>query len=281
MKIKKAGILYHPMVKTTYDKAQELAGYLNSYGIESWTCSAWEKNDALDRLDKTDLILTTGGDGTILRAAQIACDSETPITGINMGTLGFMTELKAKEALSHLPELLSGKGWIDERSMLQAELVAPGQETKRPGMFYALNDVVVTRGAIARLIKVNACIDNVPLTTYRADGVILATATGSTGYSLAAGGPILYPQSRDWLLVPAVSHLGLNYSLLLASSSKVSLQLATTNQATLSIDGHINIAIADGTVINVSPGAKKTRFLRIHPQSSFYDTLEEKLRKKK
>lgn len=280
MTVKKAGILYHPMVEATQDKAREIAGYLNSQGIEAWICSAWEKDSAVAQLDGTDLIMTTGGDGTILRAAQAAYASQTPIIGINMGTLGFMTEFKAEEALDCLPELLAGNSWIDERTMLEAELLPAGQDSRLTRKFIALNDVVVTRGSIARLIKVGTRVDDVFLTTYRADGVILSTATGSTGYSLAAGGPILNPQSSDWVLVPAVSHLGLNYSLMLAFSSRVSLQLSTTNQAVLSVDGHINIAISDGAVINVKPAAKKTRFIRIHPRSSFYSTLEEKLRKK-
>ncbi len=281
MLIKRIGILYHPMVQATCDKAQELIAFLNSRGIDVWSCSAWEIEKAISSLDSTDLIMTTGGDGTILRAAQVALQYQIPITGINMGKLGFLTELKANEAVGKLSELLDGKGWLDERTMLEAELVPAEPDSRSPGVFHALNDVVLARGSIVKLIQVNTSINDKPLTNYRADGVILATATGSTGYSLSAGGPILHPQSTDILLVPIVSHLSVDYSLVLPSSSVVKLQLMANNPATLSIDGHINIPVPSGSMITVKQSSKKTRFLRLHAQDSFYSVLEEKLRGKR
>jgi NAD+ kinase len=280
MKINKIGILYHPMVEATRLKAEEVADFLISQGVKVWTCSAWETDKAIARLDGTDLLLTTGGDGTILRAAQVALEHQTPIAGINMGTLGFMTEFKAAEVLDQLPDLLAGKGWIDERVMLEAHLTPAEPGGNSSGNFYALNDVVLARGSIAKLIQINASVDDKPLTVYRADGVILATATGSTGYSLAAGGPILYPQSPDLLLVPIVSHLGMDYSLVLPSSSTIKLQLVTPAQATLSIDGHMNIPVSGGAVVTIRGSSRKTRFLRLHQQNYFFNVLEEKLRGK-
>jgi NAD+ kinase len=236
---------------------------------------------AVASLDGTDLILTTGGDGTILRAAQVALDKQIPIAGINMGTLGFLTEFKADEALDRLPDLLSGKGWLDERTMLEAHLTAAEPHSPTLGAMYALNDVVLARGAIAKLIQVDARIDERPLTRYRADGVVLSTATGSTGYALAAGGPVIYPQSPDLLLVPIVSHLSLRYSLVIPETSTVRLQLISTSQATLSIDGHINIPVSNGAVITVKSNSRKTRFLRLQPPEHFFSVLEEKLRGRK
>ena len=265
------------MVQATYTKAQELTGFLESRGIYVWTCSAWETENAIANLDNTDLIVSTGGDGTILRAAQVALPSQIPITGINMGKLGFLTEFKADEAIDQLSELLEGKGWLDERTMLEACLEPIESNCKPRNIFFALNDVVLARGAIARLIQVKTSIDDKPLTTFRSDGVILATATGSTGYSLAAGGPILYPQSTDFLLLPIVPHLSMDYSLVLPSTSIVRLQLNTTNQATLSIDGHINISVYNDSIITVKQSNKKVRFLRLR-QHNYFDKLEEKLR---
>jgi NAD+ kinase len=281
MLIKKVGILYHPMVHAANTKAQELSRFLNSKGIDVWICSAWAAEKSTDYIDNTDLILTAGGDGTILRAAQIALQRQIPITGINMGKLGFLTEIKANEAAAKMPELLEGKAWIDERTMLEAELI-PAESVSRPlNSLFALNDIVVARGSIARLIHIKVSIDDVPLTNYRADGVIIATATGSTGYSLSAGGPIMYPQSRDMLLVPIVPHLNLDYSLVLPPSSIIMLQVETTHQATISIDGHTNFAICNEDVIKIRQSTLKTRFLRIQAQNSFYNNLEEKLRGKR
>jgi NAD+ kinase len=281
MKITKIGILFHPMLEATRLKAQELASFLTSRGVANWYCSAWESDKASENLAGTDLILTTGGDGTILRVAQLVLKQRIPITGINMGTLGFLTEFRVDEAIAQLDRLIAGEGWLDERSMLEAELGAADGENSPPSPFYALNDVVLARGAIAKLIQVNAAVDSQPLTTYRADGVIVATATGSTGYSLAAGGPILYPSSEDFLMVPIVSHLTLGYSLVLPSNSTVKLQLYTTTQATLSIDGHINIAVNSGAAIRIRRSEFKIRFLRLRQQHYFFNVLEEKLRGKK
>ncbi len=246
-----------------------------------WSCSAWETAQASSLLDGTDLILTCGGDGTLLRAAQAALNHQTPITGINMGNLGFLTEFKADEALQKLPELLAGKGWIDERAMLEARMVNADSNTNPAVSFYALNDIVLARGAIVKLIQVEAEIDGKPVTTYRADGVILSTATGSTSYALASGGPVLYPYSTDFLLVPIVPHLTNGYSLVIPTSGVVNLKLITNSQAVLSIDGHINIPVSSGTMVTIQISAKKTRFLRLREQNYFFNILEEKLRGKK
>jgi len=277
MVMKKIGILYHPMIKAAYTLAKELSEFLSAKGVSVWLCSAWEGEKAKTQLDKTDLILTTGGDGTILRAAQVALPAQTPITGINLGKLGFMTELSADEARDKVAALLEGEGWIDERAMLEAELSATEKE---PTTFYALNDVVVARGATARMVYVEASIEGQLLTTYRADGVILATATGSTGYSLAAGGPILHPQANEFLLLPILPHLSLAYTLVLPAATVVNLRITTAHQATLSIDGHINLPLTSGAIITVKRSSNIGRFLRIHPETSFYSSLEQRLKGK-
>jgi NAD+ kinase len=281
MNITRVGILYHPMVEATHSKAEGLADFLRSRSLAAWVSSAWEQKKNKELLDDTDLILSVGGDGTILRSAQVALQNETPIVGINMGTLGFLTEIKATEAIDHLSEILDGKGWIDERAMLKVETSSEDPQAENSGTFHALNDVVVARGAIARLIHIETSINGEHLTNYRADGVILATATGSTGYALAAGGPVLHSHSEDYVMVPIVAHLGLNYSLVLSARTEVRLQITTTHQATLSVDGHINVPLTDGSTITVSRSSKKSRFLRIHPQNYFYSSLEQKLKGKK
>jgi NAD+ kinase len=189
-----------------------------------------------------------------------------------------MTELNVDEVMDKLPALLAGEGWIDERAMLEAELTANDEEHGSARKFYALNDVVVARGEIARIISVAASIDGVPLATYQADGVIAATATGSTGYALAAGGPILHPQADEYLLVPILPHLSLDYALVLPPTAAVKLKVGTTHQATLSIDGHISLPLSSGATITVKHSLSKIRFLRIRPKNSFYSTLEQKLK---
>jgi NAD+ kinase len=274
----KVGVLYHPMVEAAFIKAKQLQDFLVANGISVWLCSAWEGEKTKAQLNDTDLILSVGGDGTILRSAQAVVPRATPITGINLGNLGFMTELSADEALEYLPSLLAGEGWIDERAMLEAELSATEQEP--PRIFHALNDIVVARGSVVRLVRVEASIDSQYLATYKADGVLVATATGSTGYSLAAGGPILNPQSKDFLLVPITPHLSSAYKLVLPSKTVVQLRVVAAHQSMLSIDGHINLPLADGASITVKHSPNTVRFLRIHPEDSFYRSLEQKLKGK-
>jgi len=276
--VKNIGIFYHPLVEATKSKAKQLQDFLASRGITVWLCSAWESEAARSQLDDTDLVLSVGGDGTILRSAQAVVPRMIPIIGINLGKLGFMTELSADEASDKLPALLSGEGWIDERAMLLAELSVGGQKTST---YHALNDVVVARGAIARLVRVAASLNGKHITDYKADGVIVATATGSTGYSLAAGGPILYPHSKDFLLVPIMPHLSSDYALVLPAETSVQLGVAATQPATLSIDGYINMPLPDEAVITVKQSPHRTRFLRVHPEDTFYRSLEQKLKGKR
>ncbi len=276
MTIKKIGILYHPKIEAASTLAKELGDFLTARGISVWLCSAWEGEQAKGQVDGTELILTIGGDGTILRAAQVAFPEQIPIIGINLGRLGFMTELSADEAKKKLPALLEGGGWVDERAMLEAEL-QPG-ESEPASVFHALNDVVVARGTVVRVVYVEASVDGEVLTTYKGDGVIVATATGSTGYSLAAGGPILHPRAKEFLLLPVMPHLSPAYPMVLPATAVVSLRLATTHQATLGIDGHTNLSLTSGAVITVKHSSKVGRFLRSRPETSFYASLGQKLK---
>jgi NAD+ kinase len=193
-----------------------------------------------------------------------------------MGKLGFLTELTAGEAANTLPNLLAGGGWIDERAMLEVKLES--RQRKVDKKFFVLNDAVIARGEIARIIYIEAEIDNEPLTTYKADGVIVATATGSTGYSLACGGPILHPQAVQFLLAPIVPHLSLNHTLVLPPETTIKLQVSPIHKAVLSIDGHISLPLDSNESITVKHSKLTTKFLRISTRNSFYSMLGQKLK---
>ena len=276
--MKNIGILYHPKKEAAGILAEKIRLLIESRGINVWKSSAWEVEEARKQVDGTELLLTIGGDGTILRAVQTIAPLPVPITGINLGNLGFMTELNVDEVEVRLNDLLDGKGWIDERYLLEAEIVSDNEQESQK--YYALNDVVLARGSVARVIHVEARINDELLTTYKADGVIVASATGSTGYSLAAQGPILYPQSRELLLVPIAPHLSSSYSLVLSDSAVIKLTLMTYHSSTISIDGHINTTLSNNVEITVQHSRNTARFLRIHPQNKFYSSLERKLKGK-
>jgi NAD+ kinase len=206
----------------------------------------------------------------------MAAPGDIPISGINLGEIGFMTEIDAGEPPEKLTALLGKKGWIDERAMLQVETPAGGGA----GVYHALNDVVVARGEIARVIKIMTSVNGQHLTTYKADGLVIATATGSTGYSLAAGGPVMHPRSRDILMVPVAPHLCLDSPMVLPEKAEITLRVDTYLQATLSVDGHINLPLSGGDTIRIKSSPRTIRFRRIRPEASFYNILEEKLRGK-
>ena len=280
MAMKKIGVLYHPLKEATHTLSKKLENFLVSKKLSVWVGSAWDWEKQRERVGDTDLILSVGGDGTILRAAQVAIPSGVPITGVNMGRFGFMTELSVTEVFDQLLPIIAGDGWIDERYLVEADFVPADTQTEKLQKFYALNDAVVARGAAVRLIHVETCIDGSRFTTYQADGVIAATATGSTSYALAAGGPIMHPQAREFLLVPINPHLGTAFPIVLSSDAIVQLHVISTTPAILSVDGHINVPLFTGAKVTVSHSTKTVRFLRIHPETSFYATLEQKLKGK-
>ena len=193
-------ILYN----TVSDRAQPLAEELaEALGTDQPLLSTADGEAALAELAPSALV-TVGGDGTLLRAARMAAEADVPLLGVNLGRLGFLTEIEAVDSLELVPGYLEGGfTWIDERRMVQAVTRAGGESS---GAAAVLNDVVVGRGRIAHLTRIGVSVNGVELTTYQADAVIVSTATGSTAYSLAAGGPILYPASGDMVIVPVATH---------------------------------------------------------------------------
>ena len=268
-------IVYNPRAPQAEPLARQLAEKL---GIPTESCIVPTFDQEVRQPPpSTSLIITVGGDGTILWAAQMAAPHGIPILGVNLGRVGFMTELKAEEAVDRVGDYLDGRVWVEERSMLQARLLPGGADSQSEQTFHALNDVVVGRSALSRLAQLEVHIDGAPLITYRADAVIVSTATGSTGYSISAGGPIMHPQSRDLLLNPVATHLGLDTPLVLSPDSRVEIALRSDYQAMLSVDGRMDLPLEPGSVVQVERSPHTATFLRSGPPNQFYATLTERL----
>src|SRR5438132_93904 len=190
-------LLYHPHKDVALELAKQWRTEIIARGApEPLVANAWEE-EQIDQICKNvDLILTLGGDGTLLRAARVGAACGVPVIGVKLGTVGFLSGLRPEAFLENLDHLLKGEYWIEERMMVQARWLRGG---KQMGIHDAINDVVVSRGKLARVIRIEAAIDGVVLQLFAADGAIIATATGSTAYSLAAGGPILAPTVRTML----------------------------------------------------------------------------------
>ncbi len=277
------GIVYNPRIQGTRKLVTQVVRRLG-LGKGALVCSVEDLEQMGDRHPGVDLLVTVGGDGTILRAAQVAARHGVAILGINMGRVGFMTELSAQDALERLSHYLDDDLWIEERAMLQVSVV-PSRKGKRggqdqkvgPPVCHALNEVVVGSGAGAHMATTKVTIDGVLLTVYRADAVIVATATGSTGYALSAGGPIMYPLSRDMLLKPVAAHLGMGTALVLPSTSRIELTPLSGPPALLSVDGFIDVKLEEGDHVVVEASPHVARFLRAQPPSHYYTGLTQRL----
>ena len=270
------GILHHPKIAASQPLAQDIAGWLAENACTSWIGSGWDA-DTIDRkLHNLDLLMTLGGDGTLLRAGRVAASHDVPILGVNLGRLGFLTEIQPKDWREQLPRVLRGEYWLEKRLMLRIE-VWRGDELL-DGTLEALNDVVVSRGSLARVVRISADVDEGHLTTYVADGVIVSTPTGSTAYALAAGGPILPPELRNILLIPIAAHLSLDRPIVLDQGTTVSLLVHTDHAAMLTVDGQFLIDLQDGDKVIVSSSPHLASFVRLQPRSYFYRTLLDRLR---
>jgi NAD+ kinase len=267
------GILYHPKHKKALAFSRKLEKILRSEGISTWLCSAWEPEKASANIAGSDMIFSIGGDGTILRTARAVIPNIVPILGINLGRLGFMAELEADDVEAKLPGILNDKGWIEERVTLSANLLSQNKTC------YALNDVFIGRRSSARLVTVDCNVNGKYFTTYRADGVLVATASGSTGYSLAASGPILYPEARDIILKPVCPHFTLDKSIILPSETVIELTVTTSHEAMASIDGQVETQIYSGDKTLIKVSQYTVRFLRVQPKNYFLKSLESKLKR--
>jgi NAD+ kinase len=271
--VKRIGIIFNPRRQEAIDVSRKFQQLLSGKGITSWLCSAWEPEHAKGQLAGTDLLLSVGGDGTILRTARLCSQNAIPILGINQGRLGFMTELTEAEAIAKLPSLLNGDGWIEERSMLEINLPSHNKT------IHALNDVFIGRRSSARLVTIDCTVNSSTMAVYRADGVIVATASGSTGYSLAAGGPILHPETREIVITPVCPHFSFNKPAVVPADAIIELKVTTNHEAMTSIDSQIELQLNSGDQAIVKLSSCITRFLRFQPRNYFFASLESRLKR--
>jgi NAD+ kinase len=251
---------------------------LGKQGLEV-ICSTAEREERLASLpNDLDMLITLGGDGTMLRAAHLVSKAGTPILGINMGRLGFLAEVRSTECEPWLDQVLSGQYWLEERSMLCCHLRRDGAVH---GPWEALNEMVIGRSEMSSVIQLATFVDGGYLTTYVADGLIVATATGSTAYALSAGGPILPPELRNMLLVPICPHLSLERTIVLDEGATVTIHVESTGRGGVVVDGvqKANLRINDEIAVTISPNV--TRFIRLYDRREVYETLMERLQPRK
>ncbi|MBN1428888.1 MAG: NAD(+)/NADH kinase [Anaerolineae bacterium] len=272
--IKQIAVLHHPKIEATRAVAREIHDWLTAQKIDAWMGVTWDEASIRPRLLTADLIVVLGGDGSMLRVARMVAVQEIPIVGVNMGRLGFLSEMTPSNWQLILPKILAGQYWLEKRMMLHAQA---WREDQLLGKHLALNDVVVSRGSLARVVWLKTQIDGDPLTTYTADGLILSTPTGSTAYALAAGGPILPPDLRNILVIPIAPHMSLNRAIVLPEGAVIRVSVRTDHQAILTVDGQFEVDLQDGDRIEVLASEHASNFVRTGKPTYFYHTLLDRL----
>ncbi len=253
--------------------AGRIAASFEQAGVEAHEAGVWG-NVPADALETADLIVCVGGDGTVLRAARLAVPRPTPILGVNMGRLGFLTSLNRDAFFDQFARILASEWEVEERLMVGAAVIE-GEFAGRS--FHGLNDIVLSRRSPGRPIYVELAIDDERVALYRCDGMIVATPTGSTGYSLSAGGPILAPVERHLVVTPVSAHLAIGRSLVLEPSSTVTLSVRSSEGAILTVDGQEDIRLASGARVSLAASEHIARFALLDPPSSFFGHLAERL----
>ena len=222
-----------------------------------------------------DLLIVLGGDGTLLSAARLAAERKVPILAVNLGGLGFLTTVSQDEIYPILEEIFSGKHRVSERVMLEAEIVRGGAVIRRQ---IALNDAVLNKAALARIMDLELRVDGEYVTTYKADGLILSTPTGSTAYSLAAGGPIVYPIVEAFVVTPICPHTLTNRPLVIPDSAKIEIDFKAEDDAVfLTLDGQVGIELVRGDHIVVRKAPEKLYLVR-PAKKTYFEILRSKLK---
>ncbi|MBU8934329.1 MAG: NAD(+)/NADH kinase [candidate division Zixibacteria bacterium] len=222
---------------------------------------------------EVDILVSMGGDGTLLASARAVGATRTPLLGINLGSLGFLTQLMPEHLTSALDAVVDGNYQVEERMLLKATIEG-GQELSKP---YALNDIVVDKGAISRLIEIRFRVNGEDIVTYRADGLVIATPTGSTAYSLAVGGPIMHPKMKGIIASPISSHSLSTRPMVFDADDVLELTVKSEERvAGLTLDGQVMAPLMDTARVTITKAEFTAQFI-VLPENSFFKVLRNKL----
>ena len=279
--MKKIGIICKPERKEPQEILLQLLPFLRQKGCEAFVDA--ETAAALNIIgfsrkeipSLVDVVLVLGGDGTMLNVSRLVAEKGIPILGINLGSLGFITEVSRDEIFNVVDKMLNGGCVIEERMMLSASILRNG---KKISEYTVLNDVVINKGALARIIDLETNINSSYVTTFKADGLIISTPTGSTAYSLSAGGPILYPTLGSIVLTPICSHTLTNRPIVLPDDFKIEIIIKSLSEDVfLTLDGQVGFSLRIGDVIEVNKSDYKAKLL-VPAERDYFKVLRTKLK---
>jgi NAD+ kinase len=277
MTVKRIGFAYNPTMDAAVELSARAAGWCKLRGIGEWQAPSSETDALLRELATTDLLVVLGGDGTFLRAARAVAEVDVPLLGINLGKVGFLSKAEATDFEAVLALIAAGDYRIDERMALEGRIFRGGAAAAEPTRHFALNDIVIARGSLARVCRLDVEIDDSHLATFIADGLIVASPTGSTGYSFSAGGPIVDPISRNLIVTPIAAYLSAIRSVVASPTQVVRCTVVDAYEALVSIDGREDLPIAVGDVVEVHAVERPIRLIEPRGAQPFWDLLRHKV----
>ncbi len=281
MTIARIGFAYNPTFEAAVELSARAAGWCQLRGIEEWQVPSGETAALVRQLPATDALVVLGGDGTFLRAARAVSEVDVPLIGINLGKVGFLSKAEAGDFETVLGQIVDGDYRIDERLALEGRVLPGGRssnaDTAAGARHFALNDIVIARGSLARVCRLDVEIDDSHLATFIADGLIVSSPTGSTGYSFSAGGPILDPISRNIVVTPIAAYLSAIRSVVVSPRQTVRCTVIDAYEALVSIDGREDLHIDVGDVIEVRALERPIRLIEPTGAEPFWDLLRRKV----
>ena len=270
----KIGILYYPTRPASCELADTVERLLEAHDVETWRTIPGSKDGLGQKASSLDLLITLGGDGTIVRAVRAVSAAGLPILGVNLGRLGFLAEVEPEGIEEALECLMQGAYTVEERMMLHTELWR-GEDLLLASE--AINDVVVARGAMVRTVRVAAEVDGYHMITLTGDGVIVSTPTGSTAYCLAAGGPVVAPDLPSLTMTPIAAHLGIASAVVIPPNRSLCLELVSGQGAIMTVDGQLDHELQLGDRIYSTISDCVARFIRFEDDGHFYEMVLRKL----
>lgn len=274
--IRRLGFAYNPASEVALELRERVAGWCDVRGIAHWAAPAGATAELVASLEGTDTLVVLGGDGTLLLAAQAVARVDVPILGVNLGKVGFLSQVEAHEVEPVLERVVRGEFRVEERMALRGA-IHPGGRRAESSRFVALNDVVVARGALARVVRLQVEIGRSHLATFIADGLVVSSPTGSTGYSFSAGGPVVDPASRNIVVTPIAGYLSAIRSVVVSPRRVVRIDVLEAHEALVSVDGRDDRPVVAGDAVSVAALDRAIRFVVPDGATPFWDLFRRKV----
>jgi NAD+ kinase len=273
--VKRIGFAFNPTMDPALVLRERALAWCAEHSIDAWAAPASEYETLVEQLGKSDALVVLGGDGTFLRAARAVAGADVPILGVNAGKVGFLSKAESDALETVLDRLSREEYTLEPRMVLEARILPSGRE-QGDALHVALNDAAIVRGSQARVVRLELLVDDSHVATYIADGIVVASPTGSTGYSFSAGGPILDPTARNLVVTPIAAYLSAIRSIVVGPHHTVTVRVVDAVDCLVSIDGREDVRLAIGDVVQVRARERPIHFIEPLGSMPFWELLRHK-----